>query len=242
MLDKAAEKYTPQTEGIEVDKLSVDEAKARCSTLETQLKAASTEIKEMRDGIMRKMAEAKGDTKKKLSEILLKAGTITQKIEAEKQAATKAISSAEQRAATADVREQVTSATKALNKAIEVADNLDDVGAEKVQKSLETARVAVTAASKAVYERLQSVTGANAATSPMNQAIKRALAELMVENNQSETKLRQAQTKVEGLIEAARIKTVMKEFNDKVAEADAKSEEIVKLITPPEGEKRTAEA
>merc|ERR1719453_2322220 len=105
MVDKAVEKFMPQADQVEVDKLSVEDAKARCTTLETQLKAATTEIKEMRDGIMKKMSEAKGETKKKLSEILMKAGTITQKIEAEKQAAAKAISGAEQRAATADVRE-----------------------------------------------------------------------------------------------------------------------------------------
>jgi hypothetical protein len=75
----------------------------------------------------------------------------------------------------------------------------------------------------------------------MNQAIKRAVAELMVENNHSETKLRQVQTKVETQLEAARVKTVMKEFNDKVAEAEAKSEEMGKLIQT-DGEKRSAEA
>ena len=46
---------------------------------------------------------------------------------------------------------------------------MDDVGPEKVQKSLDTARTEVTKASKAVYERLESVTGKNATTSALNQ-------------------------------------------------------------------------
>ena len=149
LVDTAIEKFMPADQ-VELDKLSVEEVKARLATIESQQMAAADEIKGMRDDIMKKMTAAKGEAKKKLSEILSKASSITQKLDTEKQAAVKAISTAEQRAATADVREQVEAATKALNKAVEVAENLDDVGTEKVQKSLETARVAVTAASKAV--------------------------------------------------------------------------------------------
>ena len=73
-----------------MDKLSVEEAKARLATIHSQQKDAAAEIKVMREDIMNKMTTVAGEAKEKLSEILTKAGTISQKLDAEMQAAVKA--------------------------------------------------------------------------------------------------------------------------------------------------------
>jgi hypothetical protein len=100
LVDKTIEKYMPMADQVEVDKLSLEEAKARLATIHSQQKAAAAEIKGMREDIMKMMQSARGEAKKKMGEISTKAGTISQKLDAEMQAAVKAISTAEQRAAT----------------------------------------------------------------------------------------------------------------------------------------------
>merc|ERR1719305_2003080 len=170
------------------------------------------EVTGVKEALTKQMGEAKGSLRASLGQLLMKVSNHGEELNKQKAVAAKAVGSAEQNAATSDIRESVVAAVKALNKAAEVADNMDDVGALAVQKSLDQARAEVTKASKAVYDRLESVTGKNASTSALNQAIKRALAEHLVTINQSETKLRQAQAKVDTQLENSRVDQVMAEL------------------------------
>jgi hypothetical protein len=228
------EELVKKVGGEPVEDLSVEDAKEHLNTVTEKVNAAQKEVATVKEALTKQTAEARGPLKASLGVLVLKVGGFSDELAKQKLAAAKVVGSAEQHAATADVRDLVQTASKALNKAAEVADNLDDVGASAVQKSLDAARTAVTAASKAVYERLESVTGKNASTSPLNQSIKRALAEYLVTINQSETKLRQAQAKVDTNIENARVEQVMADLKKSVAAGEKKAEQVAEKVATKE--------